>query len=207
MPNDLISPLAAILAEAAKLPAKTGITALKAQEIDARAKRLNSGGSNTVILADVSGSMSDRAGSRTKIELLREALATVGPQIPNARLVAFHSMPAECFAGTLPEPQGSTALDLAIDYAASLDSRTTLVISDGQPDSEADALKAAERLKGVIDVLYIGDDGNTKAIEFMRRLARIGAGRVIVRDIKRYAASTQIVIGMREILALPEPKL
>jgi len=35
-------------------------------------------------------------------------------------------------------------------------------------------LAAAEKVPGIIDVLYIGPDDDQAAIEFMRRLARLG---------------------------------
>jgi hypothetical protein len=199
MPNDLTSPLAAIIAQAAKLPATTGETARHQAEDDRRATRLVGAGTDALILADVSSSMDERAGSRRRIDILRDAVDTVLPQTPNGRLIAFHSIPSE--VTLLPEPQGGTALHLALQYAASLRPRRTLVISDGEPDDEAAALAQAEKLTGTIDVIYVGDDSNHKAIAFMRKLARAGCGRVIVKDLRRGSPALE----MRQMLALPAP--
>ena len=105
MPNDLSSPLAAIIAQAAALPSTTGETAKHQAILDNRADRLRNGGQNTVILADCSGSMDSLAGARRRIDILQDALDTVLPSVLNSRLVAFHSLPAEVVRR--PQPGGS----------------------------------------------------------------------------------------------------
>jgi hypothetical protein len=202
MSKELYNPFQSFLAQAAKtLPAKTGETANYRSRYDSA-----SAGSGVVILADVSGSMEDRAGAITKIEVLREALVNVQPDLPDARLVAFGSTAGEIpGASSLPAPAGGTALHLAIDLAAIMHPARTLVISDGQPDSEDLALAAAARLPGLIDVIYCGPDSDKDAIAFMYRLARLGGGRVVVRDVSR-DARPRLGPAVRNVLGLPSPK-
>lgn len=174
------NPLQALIKKsAATLPATTGNVARYAH-------RLNPAGTTKIILADISGSMGGVAwGRHIKIDLLREAVqAVMQGAVEPIKLIAFHSCAQECRA--IPaSPGGSTALHLALDAAAAHNPVNTLVISDGQPDSEALAIAAAERLPGRIDALYIGSDLERSAIDFMRRLATLGCGQYNHNDISR----------------------
>jgi UDP-N-acetylmuramyl tripeptide synthase len=79
------------------------------------------------------------------------------------------------------------------------------VISDGLPDSQESALASAERITGIIDVIYCGPDSDAGAIAFMQRLARTGGGRVVVNDIRRNDRAS-LAIAVRKTLALPAPR-
>lgn len=106
--------------------------------------------------------------------------------VPPAMLIAFSSSPVEiASAAELPEPSGGTALHLALDLAGTVRPLRTLVISDGQPDSEAAALTAAGAITGSIDVIYCGPDSDTAARAFLTRLARTGGGRYVHSDLVR----------------------
>lgn len=198
MKKELANPLQALILTAGKLPAKTG-------ETDRFHARFSSAGTGIVILADVSGSMDEPAGGRRKIDVLRAALVGVWPELPGASLLAFSdrvtrlSSPAE-----LPAPSGATALHLALDAAAQARPAKTLVISDGQPDAAAAALASADRLPGRIDVIYCGPDSDKEAIAFMYRLARVGGGSVVVRDVAR-ESRPQLGGAIRAALGLPAP--
>lgn len=164
------SPLASIVARAANnLPQNTGATA--------QALALNSARGG-IVLADISASMAERAGSRSKIEALNDALASV-PH--DWRIVAFADTVCEIRPGErLPTPYGGTALDHALKYIASYQPKRILVISDGHPDYARGALDAADLLSPVrIDVVYCGPDNDREGQQFMRQLAR-GGGRLNV---------------------------
>jgi hypothetical protein len=200
VPRDLANPLQSLIAGAARsLPATTG-------ETDRLKARFAGAGAAVVILCDVSSSMDERAGSRRKIDLLREALDSVWSELPDARLVAFASTPTDLAGPSdLPAPAGGTALHLGLDAAARHRPGRTVVISDGQPDSETAALDAAGRLPGQIDVIYCGPDSDTGAIDFMTRLARLGGGRVVVRDVVRMGRPA-LGPAVRSVLGLPGPR-
>jgi hypothetical protein len=96
-------------------------------------------------------------------------------------LVCFNSVPQEVKLGAtkieLPEPDGGTALDLALAHVKELSPRPTrlIVLCDGQPDNPMAALAAARGLKPIpIDAYYCGHDGNSEAIRFMQELAAAG---------------------------------
>lgn len=191
MTNALANPLQGLLAQASRnLPARTGA-------VEVFAERLHRVGPQ-ILLADVSGSMSEPAWSgRRKIDVLREAVAGV----TGHRLMTFATEAGEAGNAGIPEPAGGTALHLGLAAAARHQPRATLVVSDGQPDDEDAALRAAERLTGVIHVLYIGPESNVAAIGFMRRLARAGAGTYQGADLQRPQPALQHT--MQALLAPP----
>ena len=195
MSNDISNVFDQIIAQAAKEPSETGETA-RLQ------KRLEGASPTLVILADTSGSMGEMAGSRSKFNLLSEALGQARQAVPYARLVTFSSWPQEIAPGQdLPQPSGGTALDAALTYIIPLRPRSTLVISDGKPDDPRTALTVADKVTGTIDVIYCGPDSDSQAIAFMRRLARCGGGRVIIHDVVKAAKSgpaelTSVVKGL-----------
>lgn len=198
-------PLKSVIARAAKaLPAETGATARHRQRFD-RA------GSGVVVLCDTSSSMDESAGRRRKIDHLRDAVDGVIADLPDAVIVAFDSSPRRVtLAADIPEPSGGTALHLALDEAARQRPAKTIVVSDGQPDSETTALAAAERLPGVIDVIFCGRDSDAAALDFMRRLARLGGGQVVTCDLVRLGATggngrAALESGVRKLAGLPAP--
>lgn len=199
MSRDLTTPLGRILAQAVKLPAATG-------DADVYRRRFAGASNATVLLCDVSGSMDESASGRKKIEHLREAVGSVLPNCPGARIITFASAALDIpTPGQIPEPSGGTAMHLGLDAAALSFPRRTVVISDGLPDNQESALAAAERLTGTIDVIYCGPDSDADAIAFMRRLARVGGGRVVVHDVRRPDAQPLAQVA-RQVLALPSPK-
>jgi Mg-chelatase subunit ChlD len=202
MPNELSTALQGLIAKASKeLPRETGETA----KASARYGRSVPG--RVVLVCDTSGSMDDSAGSRKKIDHLREAVADVWPELTDRVLIRFDShATAIGDPSGLTAPSGGTALHLALDEAASHCPSRTIVISDGQPDSDALAIEAAERLCGRIDVIYCGPDSDTTAIDFMRRLARAGGGSVICTDVVKHATGRGVRIGCRRLLGLPAPQ-
>lgn len=173
------NPLQGLIAKAANtLPQHTG-NVQRAQE---RIERISN--RPTVVLADVSGSMASTAwGGRSKHSLLRDAVAAT-LQPGQHELMAF-SDGVQLLArpAMLPEPVGGTALHLALKAALERNPGRILVISDGEPDNEAEALAVAARFAGVIDVLYIGSDANVAAMRFLQALARAGYGRYQSNDI------------------------
>lgn len=175
------NPLQSLIKSAATtLPATTGAVEPYAE----RLRRIRN--RDTVVLADVSGSMDSPAwGGRTKHAVLREAIDDTMRRVAH-RTFAFSSDVREITsAADLPPAGGHTALHRAIDRAGELRPGRILVVSDGEPDDETAALAAARAFDGVIDVLYIGPDSNAAAMAFLRRLSEVGHGRYQGSDIAR----------------------
>jgi uncharacterized protein YegL len=132
-----------------------------------------------VILADVSPSMADADGGtregKTRFQLLMEALAGLPREV---RIITFGGVPRETrnLADVKLDMSAGTALHLGIDAAAKYKPVRTVIISDGEPDSEVLARAAIEKLTGIVDVIYCGNPSNVAARTFLESLARAGAG-------------------------------
>ncbi|MBM3927849.1 MAG: VWA domain-containing protein [Sphingomonadales bacterium] len=190
--------LASIVARAkSTIPADTGAAARSAERIRSRPA--------LAIIADTSRSMDRSAGGVRRIDALRQSLDVVLADTPSSEVIAFHSVPTRLAPrARLPEPDGGTALHLALDIA---DSPHVLVISDGQPDSESRALIVADRMARqgvVIDTLFIGDDSDTAAIAFMRQLAATGRGRAVDLDVSKSGGDTRRLASAIRLLAAPK---
>jgi hypothetical protein len=176
--TNLINPLTSIIQAASQLPA-TGIAANYH-------KRIGTGNPDIrCLLLDTSGSMSIHCkGKDRRIDVLRKAVGALEWQF--YRIFTFDSMCTEIAnPSALWETGGGTALDLGLKEVAKLNPSQTIVISDGEPNSELDAIAAAELLSGTISTVYIGDDTDKSAIAFMQRLATLGCGTTYVRDLGR----------------------
>jgi hypothetical protein len=176
--SNLVNPLASIIQAAAQLPT-TGIAANYHQ-------RIGTGNPNIrCLLLDTSGSMSmECKGKDRRIDVLRKAVEALDWQ--SYRLFTFDS-----FCVEIPNPSalwatgGGTALDLGLREIAKLNPNQTVIISDGEPNNEQDALIAAESLTGTISTIHIGDDRDKAAIAFMRKLANLGCGTTYIQDLGR----------------------
>jgi hypothetical protein len=176
--SDLINPLTAIIQAASQLP-ETGIAANYH-------KRIGTGNPDVrCLLLDTSGSMSiDCKGKDRRIDVLRKAVEALEWQF--YRIFTFDSTCIEIANPSgLWETGGGTALDLGLKEVAKLNPSQTIVISDGEPNSEEAAIAAAELLSGTISTVYIGDDADKDAIAFMGKLATLGCGTTYVRDLGR----------------------
>ena len=131
--------------------------------------------SPAVLILDVSGSMAEHCEpGRRKIDALRGVVAGLRQQGLKFKQLVFSSQPQ--LSDHIPEPDGSTALHLALDAAAGLKPRKIVLVTDGQPDSEPLALEAAKRLGVKIDVFYVGPH-NPHAEDFLRQLAKMAGGQ------------------------------
>jgi hypothetical protein len=176
--NALANVLTSIVTQASKLP-DTGV----ATNYQAR---IGSGNPlSRVMLIDTSGSMDEicrGSGCKRRIDILKEAIASIGWQ--DYRLVCFNFRVTPIQdVKNICEPCGGTALHRAIEYATSLYPAQTLVISDGEPEDESEAIKAAKKLSGTISTLYVGDDDNKEAISFMAKLAKLGCGKPYIQSL------------------------
>lgn len=192
--SSIVNPLQMLINQAA--------SATPSEAMQTYRERLNPKSSNnSVILLDISGSMDEVVGSKRKIDILRQA---VSRQLLINEVVLVFSSGCDRIASfqLIPEPFGGTAMHLGLQQAASYAPSHTLVVSDGQPDCQKQALLAAKKLSGVISTLYIGDDSDVDAISFMSELARIGCGRAKVCNIRN--PQSQVLLNSVIKSLLPE---
>ncbi len=149
-----------------------------------------------VILADVSPSMAEPDGGvirerREQRDAFGQLVQAQGKTRFSLLVEALRSLPKEVciitFSGDAREVRGAanvqldagtggTALHLGIEAAARQKPVRTIIISDGEPDSEPLARQAIEKLTGIVDVIYCGNPTNSAARSFLASLARAGAG-------------------------------
>jgi hypothetical protein len=138
-----------------------------------------------VVLVDVSASMlrADAQGGRRRYDVAADELAKLQAARPGKiGLVAFASGAKFCLDGRLPEATGSTDLGGALRLAATLPGTPVVVVSDGQPDSEGDALAAAASIDAQIDTVYVGPEFDTYPQQFLKRLSASKGGRHVAAD-------------------------
>jgi hypothetical protein len=160
-------------------------------------------GLSTTIILDTSASMATAVtNGQRRIDMLAAVLSAV--MTPNARLIAFNDAVVVLEPGQeLPEPSGSTALHLALEYVGLKPPQQAIIISDGQPDDAKAALAAARALGCVISTFYCGEETNRAAIAFMKQLAlcsRGGVGRPQVADLRKLE---KLIGELRLLLAGP----
>jgi hypothetical protein len=187
--SNLVNPLQSVINQASQVKSKNST-------LERYAKRINANpAGKSVILLDVSGSMSGYVGSEMKINILRQALDRPLEEYEVA--IAFNSttflLPN---LQSIPEPDGTTALHLALEEAKQYNPRHTLVVSDGIPDSNTDAIRSAKKLPGIISTLYIGDEDDTNAIAFMQELAHLGCGKWDICDLRKQKSRLKTAIHL-----------
>lgn len=143
---------------------------------DAAKQSLSRTTSKAIVIVDCSGSMEtrDALGGKRRIDALREILESLRAQ-HQFQMIVFGT--DAVFASVIREPSGSTMLHLAIDLAANVTGKdsTVILISDGEPDSEALAFQSAARLKAKIQCFFVGQPGGAGE-DFLRRLASATGG-------------------------------
>src|SRR5512139_629298 len=101
-----------------------------------------------VVIVDTSGSMNqhDSRGGNSRYDIACQELANLQNTMPGKiGVIAFSNDVQFCPSGYPNYFGGGTCLDLALKFTkvADVDDMTFIVISDGQPDDEEEALKVA----------------------------------------------------------------
>lgn len=134
-----------------------------------------------IVLVDVSGSMqaTDAPGGATRYDAACRELAQLQASHPGKLgVIAFSTSPVFCPGGQPPMLGSGTDLAAALDYAHLVDGLCELVvISDGEPNSQSDALAAAARYReSAISCVFVGPEGGPGA-DFLRKLAAASRGQ------------------------------
>jgi hypothetical protein len=172
-----------------------------------------------VLVCDVSSSMSERDAGlkrsngevrdrRSRWDACCEELARLQVQHPGkCAIVAFSSQPTLALGGRLPPPAGGTHLAEALDYVRSLlepdaTGITVIVLSDGEPNDETEALASGRklvRLGAKLEAVYVGPEGQTDGRVFLARLA--GLSGATPRTAYRGGAGGILTTALTPLLA------
>lgn len=143
---------------------------------------------DAVILVDISGSMEshDARGGKARHQVAQEELERLQAQLPGKlAIIAFSTHTQFVPGGKLPETESTTNLAGALKFARAADSipdMRFIVISDGEPDSEHEALEEARLYRNRIDTIYVGPEGGSGA-RFLKRLATSKGGEALVKPL------------------------
>lgn len=143
-----------------------------------------------VVVVDISGSMSNRDGGdgHRRVDIAKMELAKLQKRMQGQIAVVEFNYDARWRRdGSLGEPDGGTNLRGALDYVAELvgpglGRLQVIVVSDGLPDSQEDAIASARTMAGAgarLSTVYCGPDSGTESSSgkaFLRSLATAGAG-------------------------------
>ena len=156
---------------------------------------------DVIVLVDVSGSMGrvDPGKVKTRYERACAALANLQASNPGkVAIISFESSPLFCPAGVPPAPGGTTDLGRALLFTQVADAvpgMRFVVISDGEPDNANEALNIARRYQNRIDVIFVGDETDRDAIQFMNQLATASGGKQITADSAQIAETVQFLLS------------
>jgi hypothetical protein len=136
---------------------------------------------DVIIIVDTSGSMEahDSRGGKSRYDVACEELKNLQASLPGKlALLSFSSDVLFCPNGIPFDFGGMTDLAKALKFAkmADVTGMRFIVISDGEPDSEQDALDVAKTYKNRIDTIYVGSEHGAGQ-EFLKRLAKASGGQ------------------------------
>ena len=152
-----------------------------------------------VVLVDTSGSMhqNDSRGGKSRYDVACAELKNLQATLPGKlALLSFSSGVQFCPSGIPADLGEMTDLAKALNFAkmADVPKMRFIVISDGEPDSEDDALDAAKKFTNRIDTIFVGPEGGSGQ-SFLRKLAKASGGKnVTSAQVKELANEIQTLL-------------
>jgi len=144
---------------------------------------------DAIVLIDTSGSMGthDAGDNRTRYAVACNELARL--QAENSgklAVVAFSDSVQFCPSGIPPYLGANTKLAKALKFIKPGDAcgLQVILISDGEPNAPAEALKVARGFKSRISTIYVGPEGGAGQ-KFLAELAAACNGQAIRQDAGR----------------------
>ncbi len=136
---------------------------------------------NAIILVDTSGSMeqTDSRGGKSRYDAACAELKNLQASLPGKlALLSFSSEVIFCPNGIPFQYSAMTDLAKALKFAkiADVSGMRFIVISDGEPDSESEALSVAATFKNRIDTIFVGPEGGSGQA-FLCKLAKASGGK------------------------------
>lgn len=163
--------------------------------------------SSTCLLLDVSGSMAqhielegeDGIDPRRIDQMFKVVRETPECQGIKAFTFSSHCTPLECIPqeNDHPSTEGSTMLADAFLTVKAAGFFSAILVTDGEPDSEAAALQAAAGMQ--LGIIYIG---NPPVPPFLQRLADATNGTFALADMR----TDQLAIELVKMLPSPDDK-
>lgn len=152
-----------------------------------------------IVLIDVSGSMtSEDHFNKSRYDRACDALRNLqGSMQGKIAVVAFSSDARFEPAGIPKFMHGTTGLVKGLQFIKPADmipDMRFILISDGCPDDPTESLRLAKAFKNRIDVIFVGDESDSQAINFMNQLAEASGGKQVTADSARISETTQLLL-------------
>lgn len=153
-----------------------------------------------MVLVDTSGSMGahDSRGGQSRYDVACEELSKLQGSNPGKILViSFSDEVKVCLNGVPYNFMGGTMVGRALQYVKQYDipGMNIIVISDGEPMDENEALTVARTYTNPISTIYVGPPDETRGRVFLGRLAVATGGKTVTADrAKELAASIQTLL-------------
>jgi len=150
---------------------------------------------DAIVIVDTSGSMSgcDAPGGRSRYQSATAELEALQQQLPGKIAVLAFSDRCEFCPGGIPVFLGSgTDVAGALSFArlADVPGMQFYLISDGEPDSEGDALAVAALYQAHINTIYVGPERGTRGRAFLAKLAAATGGQSAVAELTKALGET-----------------
>ena len=156
---------------------------------------------NAIIIVDTSGSMhaTDSRGGKSRYDVACAELKHLQGSLPGKlALLSFSDDVQFCPSGVPFDFGGGTDLAKALKFAKVADLASGMrfiVISDGEPNDESEALKVAKTYRNRIDTIFVGPEGGSGQA-FLNQLAKASGGQGVTADrVKELADTTQKLLA------------
>jgi hypothetical protein len=152
---------------------------------------------DALVMVDTSGSMDmhDCLNGRSRYDLACEQLVRLQRDLPGkVGVISWNSDARFCPGGIPTTPCGGTDLVGVLKFVKPADGTgiKLILISDGEPDNETEALRLAGQFKSKIQTIYIGPESGYGR-EFLRKLAMATGGVSVSQSVKDIANLQQTV--------------
>lgn len=149
---------------------------------------------DAIVLVDVSGSMGepDSRGGRRRYDVAVDELRKLQEHMPGRiAVVAFSTDCVFVPGGVPPLLNHGTDLAAALRFVQPADGCVRfVVISDGQPNDEREALRIAKSFQSRIDTIFVGPEYDAAARRFLQDLANARRGTFATADRAAELATT-----------------
>lgn len=140
-----------------------------------------------IVIIDVSASMTadDAPGGKSRYQAACDELTTLQASLPGKIAVLSFSNSCDfCPNGVPHKPRGSTDLAEALRFAkvADVPDMRFMVISDGEPNNESEALSVARTYQNRIDTIFTGSEVSPDGRAFLAKLAKSSGGKTVTAD-------------------------
>lgn len=144
-----------------------------------KALAIREAGKSNILLLDTSASMDtptrdyNALERQTRIDVLWNVVQRLRSDGLMFKVCEFNSYAQWSDGVSKPTPDGGTELADAFDFIASATPKQVTIITDGEPSwgSESSAIARAKQLNCRVNVVFVGNESNDRAVAFCKALA------------------------------------